>query len=227
MSIIVTDGDIPKVTGGLLPEGILQCEGVEMSILYSANEKRMIKIQFRVDEPEGAQGRVGFNNFVLGSDSDPHANTDVETWKNFGPSLFKEQLHAANYANLGSINYADHQTQEDLCAQYPGTKFLVECYNTKQKGGDYDGTEQNNFRYHKIGTRAVGLKAEGAKTMAKPAMAAPPTPPAAPAAPATPAPAATAPAEEQVMIKCGICNLDVERSAYPEHVRGCVSSATQ
>ena len=223
--ITITDKDIPKVSGGLLPEGILMSEGVEMSVVYSANQKRMIKIQFRVEEPESAQGRVGFNNFVLGSDTDLEANQDVETWKNFGPSLYKEQLHAANYAGLGSINYADHKTQEDLCAQYTGTKFLVECYNTKQKGGDYDGTEQNNFRYHKIGTRAVGLKADGTKTVATAPMApVAPVAAAAPAVPATPAPAAVTEAN----IHCDMCEKrgeavqDYAAEAYKIHLNECI-----
>ena len=191
MAITVTDQDIPKVAGGLLPEGILLCEGVEMEVTYSANGKRMIKIQFKVEEPEAAYGRFGFNNFVLGTETDLDADQDVETWKNFGPSLYKEQLHAANYTGLGSINYADHKTQDDLCVAYPGTKFLVECYNTKQKGGDYDGSEQNNFRYHKIGTKAVGLK--GAKPMQSAPMSAPPKAPIPPAPPAVSAPSAPVP----------------------------------
>jgi len=226
MTIMVTDKDIPKVSGGLLPEGILMVEGVEMSVLYSQNGKRMIKIQFRVEEPEDAVGRVGFNNFVLGSDTDPEANTDLETWKNFGPSLYKEQLHAANYAGLGGINYADHKTQEDLCAQYAGTKFLVECYNTKQKGGDYDGTEQNNFRYHKIGTRAVGLKGAATKTVKTAPMApvqapAAPAPPAAAPAPAPPVPD-SAPAAPVVELPCGNCGKSFPATEFKAHVNACV-----
>ena len=224
MTIMVTDKDIPKVSGGLLPEGILMVEGVEMSVLYTQNGKRMIKIQFRVEEPGDAVGRVGFNNFVLGSDTDPEANTDLETWKNFGPSLYKEQLHAANYAGLGGINYADHKTQEDLCAQYAGTKFLVECYNTKQKGGDYDGTEQNNFRYHKIGTRAVGLKGAATKTV-KPAPMAPVSAPA-PVAAAPPSVAAPAPpvpdSAPVVELPCGNCGKSFPATEFKAHVNACV-----
>lgn len=227
--ITITDKDIPKVSGGLLPEGVLMVEGVEMEVVYSANQKRMIKIQFRVEEPEGATGRVGFNNFVLGSDTDLEANTEVETWKNFGPSLYKEQLHAANYAGLGSINYADHKTQEDLCAQYAGTKFLVECYNTKQKGGDYDGTEQNNFRYHKIGTRAVGLKADGVKTV-KTAPMAPVAPVAAPVPVTPPVPSvpATPAATAEANIHCDMCEKrgegtqDYGAEAYKVHLNECI-----
>ncbi len=228
MTIMVTDKDIPKVSGGLLPEGVLMVEGVEMSVVYSGNDKRMIKIQFRVEEPEGVVGRVGFNNFVLGSDTDLEANMDTETWKNFGPSLYKEQLHAANYANLGSINYADHGTQEELCHQYAGAKFLVECYNTKQKGGDYEGTEQNNFRYHKIGTRAVGLKADGTKTVATAPMAPKEfTQVAAPVAVAAPPPPSGATAVEAPAgtIPCGNCNQQFAVAEFAAHVQECLKGA--
>jgi len=227
MGLGITFNDIPKMSGGLWPEGIWMANIGDAEIRYSAMEKRMIWVNFQ-GEGDEVEGRQGFENIVLGvlngdyggkvTYDDPEANTNAETWKLFGPSKWKELLEAANTVGLDSIDPSDHKSQETLVAGLPGGKVLVEVYNTIQKTGDYKGTEQNNFRFYKIGARKVGPKGK------RPMQAAPMSPPSAPVAPVAAPKVEAAPAGEVVMVNCPKCKQDIPSNEFGPHVMSCTGA---
>ena len=229
MGLGITFNDIPKMSGGLWPEGTFLVKMNEGEVRYSATEKRMIWVNF-VGDGEGVEGRQGFENIVIGvrqgdyagkvTWDDPEADQNPETWKLFGPSKWKELLEACAFVGLESMDPSDHKVQEDLIARLPGSQCLVEIYNTTQKTGDYKGTEQNNFRFHKIGSRKIGVK--GKSPMATAPLAAPPATPK-PVAPSAPVQKEESADPGDKLIDCPVpgCEEKVPASKLGQHIAVC------
>jgi len=231
MGLGISFSDIPKLTGGLWPEGKWLITFAEAEKRHSSNLKLMTWVNF-VGDTEEVKGRQGFHNFVFGVQegdykseeypegrvtwTDLDAVLDERTWKEpwlMGPKHFNALLEACSFVGLDSMDPSDPVVLEKVIALLAGQKCVVEVYNTTQKKGDYKGTEQNNFRFEKVGAR-VGPKGKS------PVQAAPMSPPSAPVV--APAPKVeAAPAGEVVMVNCPKCKQDIPSAEFGPHVMAC------
>ena len=239
--------DIPDTN--LVPGGIYHCVGKMLEEVASSTGKLMYKAQIEIAEPQEHAGHLFFENFCIGSDEDPNADS-VDTWKgSFAAKRYKKLLNAAQVPQQADM--------EQILFAFQSTQFLISVVLTKEKDGEYKGQDTNKLaNFYKIGERPIGIDPKSAMTMkaganrAAPAAVAPPVaapvatapnvpvvpaapivvPPAAPVAPVVAAPPAAAivppppaapaaPLAAGPAMPCNVCGQQIPMADYAAHVQ--------
>ncbi len=190
--------DTNVVPGGLYPLKAVSLEEVRTRELNKLMYKVCVQI---MDDPRVADfsGMLIFEQFTIGSDTDPEAN-ELNTWKkSFGARLMKQMINASQIPERADM--------DKICAGFADHQFIGNVSYSLDQSEEYKGTPRNRMTsYYKMGEREVGIdpksfaeyKGGGAAGVSVPVAASPP--PAAPVpVPATPSHGvATAPANPVV-----------------------------
>jgi hypothetical protein len=221
-----------------VPDGVYQVFIAELEETASKNGKLMYNARLEIMEPTDFAGMGIFEAFVIGSEEDPDAAEDATWVKAFGARRLKNMLKAAQVpmdTDMDNIIAAALQQQLVISA--------TQEVDTGERDPQYKGRVRNRINaFYQLGHKEVGLTEEAAPAPKKalaavpkaPAPAAKPAAPkaAAPAprapapAPRAPAPQAAAPRPAPAAAKpraagtahCSICNTDVARAEFVEHV---------
>lgn len=130
-------------------------------------EKKMVKVQFALDEPEDQRGIPYTHNFVIGSDQDPRAEKPA-TWKRNATLLM--QMYGA--ARVGGKTHAEYM------AAATGQKVGADIKLEKSRDAQYDDKNVPKS-FWAPGTKQVRVLEDGVATPAGGAFVAMPQPEAA------------------------------------------------
>jgi hypothetical protein len=180
--------DTNVVPGGLYPLKGVSLEEVRTRELGKLMYKVCVQI---MDDPrvQDFSGMLIFEQFTIGSDTDPDA-LELNTWKkSFGARLMKQMISASQIAERADM--------DKICANFKDHQFIGNVSYSLDTSEEYKGTPRNRMTsYYKMGEREVGIdpksyaeyKGGSAAGVVAPNVMAPP-PPAAPGVPVGGAPA--------------------------------------
>ena len=194
--------EVPDL-GAVVPEGtyIVTVEDIEKGTSSGSGgkpQKLMYSLTVRITEPEAYMDNPLYDNFVIGSDADPYAQSE-ETWKaSMGARRFK-QLVKASQVSLDSVDSgAAPEDQTDQIVQLVREQPVVVSVDIDTDDGSYDprfkGRKRNrNTGYYPLGTRTPGVVGEAqappaGRPMPRPAVPKPTAARPAPRAASTPIP---------------------------------------
>lgn len=182
MGRLIPFGNIPD--SNVFPDGIfrLKLEKAE-PVMTKEREGKVSKLMYKttskVVEPKSHAGLLYFEQFVIGTETDPDAE-NLETWQtSFGARNFKKLT-----AKLG-VPFGDEEDEESYLNAIRGGEYLATIVqkvepDKKSDGSDnpYKGTVRNNTTaYWALGEKDATLTnghdkpATGAKRTATPAKA--------------------------------------------------------
>lgn len=222
---------IPEV-GVQLPSGRFMFKIEEMDDSErTSNGKYQIRTTLRVVEPAQFQGTPHYENFVIGSDSDPEAD-DPDTWKSYAAGRYKQLLKKAGVEPSGDIE-GDAASATDQLVGGLVVQSIEPPIDRHGQPNAYAGRIRSQTQaFFRPGERETGVDAttDGASASAPARPAAPrgaPTPqvpkklsvappPQQAKPPAKPAPAAAPPKAKT--LPCPICQQPVVREQLGAHV---------
>lgn len=147
MSKIIPWDAIPDSVGNVLPAALYKFEVDEMVETESKKGKYMIKATYRVMEPAAQAGMVLFDNYAIGTDTDP-AGDDPKSWEGIAAARWKDVIKKSSTPQRPTV--------EETCHAAKGMQFLADVHVTVDKDGEYKGRERNNIRKtYRIGEASV------------------------------------------------------------------------
>lgn len=150
----------------VVPEGLYLVKVVKMVEKHSKAGKLMLCPQYQIIEPKACKGQMIFENFVLGTDEDPEAES---------PASFKTSPAARNLKALlkkSNTAISESDDKEDVCNKIAGQEVMLSVTQHEQQEGDYKGQVQNRVAaYYEPGEREAKITGEAPK--AAPAKAEP------------------------------------------------------
>ena len=220
---------------GVVDTGMYQVSIAEIEETASKNGKLMYNARLEIVEPTDFAGMGVFEAFVIGSDEDPDASQDATWIKSIGARRLKQMLKAAQVPLDNDMdNVVAAAAQQQLVVS------VTQEVDDGSRDPQYAGRVRNRISaFYVLGTKEVGtvenaaaLKTAVPKPAPRPVAAAPkpnvppgtqleavpkpaPKPLAAAPKPAAPAPK---PAGKPATAHCTICDSDVPRSEFADHV---------
>lgn len=218
---------------GVVDAGVYQVSIGSLDEKASKSGKLMYDARLEIVEPADFAGMGIFEMFVIGNDEDPDANEESTWIKSIGCRRMKQMLKAAQVPLDTDM--------DNVIAAAVSQQLVVSVTQETETEGDYAGRVRNRISaFYPLGHKEVGIapgqaskpKAAAPKPAApaapKPNLApgqqlaspkAPPKAAPAPAAPKAPAPAAAKPAAAKApTAHCTICDTDVPRTEFADHV---------
>ena len=115
--------------------------------------KLMYKVCVEIMEDPRVQDFVGmliWEQFTIGSDTDPDAN-DLNTWKkSFGARLMKQMINASKIAERADM--------DKICAGFKDHQFIGNVSYSLDTSEEYKGTPRNRITsYYGMGEREIGI----------------------------------------------------------------------
>jgi hypothetical protein len=232
---------------GVVDPGIYQVAIGELEETASKSGKLMYNARIEIIEPTDFAGMGIFESFVIGSDDDPDAQEETTWNKSVGCRRLKQMLKAAQVPLDNDMdNVVAAALQQQLVVS------VTQEVDDGSRDPQYVGRVRNRIgAFYQLGHKEVGVApaapakpatpkavapkpplavtpkanlAPGQQLAPAPKAAPPPRPPAAPQAakPAAPKPAAAAKAPTA---HCTICDTDVLRSEFADHVEAHANEA--
>jgi len=189
--------EVPDL-GALVPGGtyVVTIEDIEKGVSSGSGnkpQKLMYSMTVRITEPEAYIDNPLYDNFVIGSDEDPYAQSE-ETWKaSMGARRFKQLVKASQVPLDGVDSGMAPEDQTDQIIELVREQPVVVSVDVETDDGTRDprfkGRKRNRTTgYYPLGTRTPGVVEEtSASATARPMPR-----------PTTPKPTATRPAPKAV-----------------------------
>lgn len=216
----------------IVPEGVYVVSIETFEETASQQGKLMYNARLEIIEPADLAGMGIFETFVIGNDDDPDASNE-DTWvKSIGCQRMKKMLKCANVPlDTDMDNVVAAALQQQLSVS------VVQQVDDGKRDARYKGNVRNRIsQFYPLGTKEAGITAPAttAAPAAKPPVAAVAKPavakPAAPAVARTPVagvlskpagapkPAVSKAPVKAAVVHCTICDTDVARDEFADHV---------
>lgn len=164
-------------------------------VLTQETQKLMFKLTMTIVAPAEYAGLRLYDNFVIGSESDPTA-ADPETWK----SVTGKRFH--RFVKRSGVPYSESESTDAFFSRAVGAELIVATVLKIDNGSNpkYAGKSRTNVaNYFAVGEKPVGETGRATGT-------------------GTPSTAATVPTPKNTLVTCTSCRERVDRVALPAHL---------